>query len=134
MKRKNYWLYVIILAAILILYLALGNINKSQTNSSNNLSNPPGQPAQNQESGAAKNSSTLTYYLDWQRDYIDLPNNIVTILISGNYNQVNISSKTEVARITVTGTNNKITICNSTFAPPQVQPVGVNNKVSYIVC
>ncbi|MGA2130116.1 MAG: hypothetical protein ABSG05_00675 [Candidatus Pacearchaeota archaeon] len=134
-KKKKVWISVIVIvAAIVILYFVLKS-PQTGTNVNNNNENASA-PNQNAPSSAStpKTNLALYYNLDWQKDYIDKPNNIVSISISGNYNAINISSQTEISQVTLSGTNNKITFCNSTYPAPVINKIGINNVINYVVC
>lgn len=137
-KKKKVWISVIIVLAVLVIaYFLLMNPGNTGTNNQT-ANNNPGTSAPNQNAPPAANTTktnlALYYNLDWQKDYIDKPNNIVSIYISGNYNAINISSQTEVSQVTLSGANNKITFCNSTYQSPVINKVGINNVINYVVC
>ena len=139
-KKKKVWISVVaIVIAVVILYLILkspaqtgtniqtGNNNANGGNSASNQNAPP-------SASTPKTPLTLYYNLNWQKDYIDKPDSLVSISISGSYNTINISSQTEVSQVILTGTNNKVTFCNSTYTAPTIDTVGINNVVSYVIC
>ncbi len=139
-KKKKTWIYsfiIIVIAVIVLLYIILSSPAKTGTNpqTSNNNANTSA-PTETVQPSAniTKTNLALYYNLDWQKDYVDKPNNLVSIYISGNYDAINVSSQTHVLQVTLMGANNKVTFCNSTYAAPVINKVGINNVINYVVC
>lgn len=137
-KKKKVWVSaIVILAVIVLLYIIFSSPAKTATNSQTSNNNASTSPSTENAQPPANNTKTnlvLYYNLDWQKDYVDKPNNIVSIYISGNYNAINISSQTDVLQVTLNGANNKVTFCNSTYPAPVINKVGINNVINYVVC
>ena len=147
MEGKKMWLYAIItLAVILLVYFmisgkqaASNSQNQGNANTAgNNAIAPSDQGNQANNSGNSTNStksnSTLVYALNWGKYSIDNPNKIISLFVSGSYNQINISSNTELYKITITGTSNNVTICNGQWPFPIISKTGANDRVTNVDC
>ncbi len=142
-KKKRTWIYVVI-AVVVIGYIVIINTKSPGTNTNSNPGNNNSNdsitvpfvpiPLASGNSNLTKNNYTASYPLDWQTSKLDDPNDIVFMFITGNYNTINVSSQTQVAKVTLTGTGNKVVICAGNYQQPEIAKVGVNNQVSYIIC
>lgn len=123
-KKTNWWMIGFIMLIIPIILSLFGQNNTSQDSDTKGTT----------QDYDIKGTYQYTYSGNYDKTYLDKPNSLVFIVLSGSYNELTISSQTEVSSITLSGTNNNIIFCNGGYPTPRFVKSGVNNQVSYGDC